>query len=62
MDQNHWKHAKSGGLYTILHTNGINEATMESVVVYRAVADGQVWVRNSAEFFDGRFVEVAMES
>jgi hypothetical protein len=38
-----WKHAKTGGVYTIVAT-GLAEATLSPVVIY-AGHDGIVWVR-----------------
>jgi Protein of unknown function (DUF1653) len=39
----HWKHAGTGGIYSILAT-GLAEATLSPVVVY-VDRDGIVWVR-----------------
>lgn len=44
---------KKGGLYRVI-SEGIGEATRSPVVIYDD-ADGQVWVRDAAEFHDGRF-------
>ena len=45
-----FRHYK-GGLYVALALDARLEATQESVVVYRALRDGSVWVRPYAEFF-----------
>lgn len=50
----HFRHLKSGGLYTFI-AEGICERTLKPVAIYQAHRDGKVWVRESAEFFDGRF-------
>lgn len=47
---------RSGGLYRLL-THGINEADRSAVAIYDD-ASGTVWVRNAAEFGDGRFTPV----
>lgn len=51
-----YRHVRSGHLYEILYT-GLNERTLTPVVIYRRVntVDSTVWVRDYAEFFDGRF-------
>jgi hypothetical protein len=51
-----YTHKKTGRKYTVLHANALNEADMSRVVIYRAEQDGEIWVRDRAEFFDGRFV------
>jgi hypothetical protein len=53
-----WRHVKTGGIYTIV-SEGLLEADMTEVVVYRKVANGQIWVRPRVEFYDGRFVRDA---
>jgi hypothetical protein len=53
-----WRHKKTGGYYTHLY-NGVLEADLSEVVVYRAHKDGTVWVRPASEFYDGRFENVA---
>lgn len=50
-----WKHVKSGGIYVVLVYDATREHDLEPVVVYRACADGRIWVRPAIEFFDGRF-------
>lgn len=50
-----WEHVKSGGLYRIVSTQGINENDMTRVTIYRSLWDGAVWVRPEEQFFDGRF-------
>lgn len=49
------RHVKTGGDYTVVCEATI-EATMTPAVVYRSARDGQVWVRPTKEFCDGRFV------
>ena len=44
---------KKGGAYRKLY-DGILETDRSAVVIYDD-ADGQVWVRPYAEFYDGRF-------
>jgi hypothetical protein len=48
------RHGKTGGLYRLVHSQVVIEATMTPAVVYEGV-DGTIWVRPSAEFHDGRF-------
>lgn len=50
-----YRHVKTGGYYALLD-EGLNEADLTNVCVYRSLKDGKVWVRPSNEFFDGRFV------
>lgn len=50
-----YRHKKTGGLYQIVFSEAVIEATLETAVVYRSVDEGRVWVRPYAEFFDGRF-------
>lgn len=45
-----WQHRK-GGIYSVL---GIHDGT----VFYVAHADGALWFRPAAEFFDGRFTRL----
>ena len=52
-----WLHKKSGGLYTFVCEAEI-EADLTPAVVYKALEDGRVWIRPTAEFFDGRFVRL----
>lgn len=56
-----WRHAK-GGMYEITGF-GIDEATMEPEVYYRAVSlkddkvYGPTWSRRCEVFFDGRYTQ-----
>lgn len=61
MDNTYWKHVKSKGVYTVLHSHATREHDLEPVTVYQALRDGTVWVRPAEEFFDGRFEEVELE-
>lgn len=45
-----WKHTKKGTTYTVVAT-GIDEATMNPVVIY-AGSDGIVWVRTLDVFLE----------
>lgn len=56
-----WRHVKSGGLYTIKDNNALIEATLVRAVCYASLFDGQVWVRPAEEFYDGRFVNIAID-
>lgn len=61
-----WRHKVRGTTYTV-----VGEATMQdsyhgvrdhdTMVVYRSLEDGRLWVRAKSEFEDGRFVEVTRE-
>ena len=56
----HWRHGKSGGEYCIrMHV--MMAATAEpAVIYYKRFADPlETWCRPAAEFFDGRFVQMA---
>lgn len=50
-----YRHVKTGCYYALLD-DGLNEADLTNVCVYRSLQDGKIWVRPSNEFFDGRFV------
>jgi hypothetical protein len=52
------RHVKLGGLYEKLH-EGLLEGTMQPVTIYRDES-GQVWVRPTADFEDGRFEPYSM--
>lgn len=47
----------NGNLYDILSI-GLLERTLESMVTYKDIETGVIWVRPAKEFFDGRFKEV----
>ncbi len=47
---------KKGGLYRVI-AEGLLETDRSDVVIYDD-AQGQVWVRPAAEFWDGRFTAV----
>jgi hypothetical protein len=47
---------KKGGFYRVI-AEGLLEADRSDVVIYDD-AQGQVWVRPAAEFWDGRFTAV----
>ncbi len=57
-----WIHKKTQGLYIIIDMDANIEATMEKAVVYKSLADGQVWVRPTSEFFDGRFENLTQDA
>jgi hypothetical protein len=56
-----WQHVKTGGLYRLETDVAIIEADMGQAAIYRSLFDGQVWVRPVAEFFDGRFRNLAID-
>lgn len=47
----------NGNLYEILSI-GLLEISLESMVTYKDVETGIIWVRPAKEFFDGRLKEV----
>ena len=49
-------HVKTGRLYRVLMETRW-ESNLDEVVVYEG-ADGNIWVRPKAQFYDGRFQEV----
>lgn len=55
-----WQHAKSGGLYTVVG-HCLIEADLTHATIYRSLWDGQVWVRPTTEFEDGRFRNIAVD-
>lgn len=56
-----WTHLKSGGRYQIMNF-GLREKDLEPLVIYAAEGfNGPVFVRTCMEFFDGRFVNVAVD-
>lgn len=60
-----WRHVERGTTYTEIERGKLQKTPssflydMDEVVVYRADADGSLWVRSAREFDDGRFVPVA---
>ena len=55
-----WRHKKRGTTYRVLHEGTMSSAKVsvvddEPMVVYQAESDGRIWVRPTAEFYDGRF-------
>lgn len=54
-----WQHVKSGGLYRVETDTALIEVDLTPAVIYRSLLDGQIWVRPAAEFFDGRFRNLA---
>lgn len=56
-----WRHLKSGVLVTVVG-HGLLEAECEPAVAYWAETPEPrvLWFRPACEFFDGRFVEVAL--
>ena len=57
---NLYRHKKRGSTYEILYeaakaSSVIVALDNMTMVVYRNVDDGRVWVRPAIEFFDGRF-------
>lgn len=54
-----YKHIKSGGLYRLVCL-AVHEGTGAHYAVYESLKTGEVWLRPSEEFFDGRFEEVMM--
>ena len=48
---------KKGGLYRVLG-EGVNEANRSETLVIYDDETGQIWVRPSVEFWDGRFAEL----
>lgn len=55
-----WQHIKSGGLYTVIG-HGLIEADLSPATIYKSLWDGAVWVRPTAEFEDGRFLNLAVD-
>lgn len=52
-----WRHLKTGGIYQVLDSDIIIEATMKRGIIYQG-HDGKKWLRPYAEFHDGRFERV----
>lgn len=63
--QRRWLHKKRGTTYTEIGRGKMQSEMrpldMEPVVIYRADADGSLWVRLAEEFEDGRFEPVPPE-
>ena len=55
-----WRHTTTGGLYRIVDDKALLETNLMPVVVYASLFDDGVWVRPTTEFFDGRFVNLAI--
>lgn len=58
-----YRHKVRGTTYRILYeaakaSSTIQELDDTTMVVYQGEADGLVWVRPAAEFFDGRFERI----
>lgn len=57
-----YRHKKRGTLYRLEEPATLQSShpalDMTSLVVYRALSDGTLWVRPKDEFYDGRFEEV----
>ena len=49
-----YQHVKSGGIYRKLGEGRI-EADLTPCTIYQNVYSGEIWVRPTAEFNDGRF-------
>lgn len=62
-----YRHLKRGTLYRVLHDNVPMQNSAdrrwddEPVVVYQSMDSHAVYVRPTAEFYDGRFVAVPLE-
>jgi predicted HAD superfamily Cof-like phosphohydrolase len=61
MKRDLYRHLKTGGVYRILHKDAKWEEDWESAVVYQSLETGEVVVRKSSVFFDGRFEFVGKE-
>lgn len=56
-----WTHVKSGGRYQVMNF-GLREHDLEPCVIYsREGFVGPVFIRTAMEFFDGRFVNTAVD-
>jgi hypothetical protein len=53
-----WIHKKSGRLYTVMDV-ALDEASLRPVVIYECCRSERRWVRDAAEFLDGRFERVS---
>ncbi|GAC1508456.1 MAG: hypothetical protein NVS1B6_15840 [Steroidobacteraceae bacterium] len=58
-----WRHVKRGTAYVEIGTGCLQTADSEKlddqqVVIYQAETGGQIWVRPTYEFMDGRFERV----
>ena len=58
-----WRHVKRGTFYLVLHVGELQASAGPLVagegttmVVYRGIDDGKIWIRPVAEFCDGRFI------
>lgn len=56
-----WRHIKTGGLYEIVASGTLEADGATSMIVYRNVQTGIVWVRPNHEFHDGRFEQIYLE-
>jgi len=55
----HFRHKKSQGVYRVLFEEAFLEASQTRAVIYQDTLSPHItWVRDHAEFFDGRFEEV----
>jgi len=53
-----FRHRKRGTVYQVISIGEDENRRGTEVVVYRGEDDGKIWVRPSAQFFDGRFEEL----
>lgn len=60
MDSLIWQHVKSGGLYRIV-SQGLIESDLTPATIYESLWDGQIWIRPTSEFEDGRFINLSID-
>ena len=56
-----WQHVKTGGLYRLETDVAIIEENLTQAAIYRSLWDGSVYVCPHADFFDGRFRNLAVD-
>lgn len=55
-----WQHVASGGLYTVI-AHGHRVHSMTPMTIYKSLWDGAIWVIQTAQFEDGRFINIAVD-
>lgn len=59
------RHVKRGSTYEVVGQAMLQTSApltdMETMIVYRSLDDGRLWVRPSTEFEDGRFERVVQQ-